>query len=245
MTKRLSGCGNSRQNFNQRLSAKFTLLELLVVVAIIAILASLLLGVFSRARETSRRASCFSNLRQIGVSMVLYVDSSGDRYPYPVITFGGVSNHGNGFKMFSWPQYLFGSINNTELYYCPSDQTKEKRPKTPAERPDCNVSYQYRFCLGFAAEQQFECSIRTGTFKYPSQQVLIHEQTAWHGKGHVLNKGGTPHDNFAELSSLFMDGHAKAWQMTYYDSSTGCFDANWFGAGDSPWDPRSGFDVVR
>jgi prepilin-type N-terminal cleavage/methylation domain-containing protein/prepilin-type processing-associated H-X9-DG protein len=67
---------------NRQSAIAFTLIELLVVVAIIAILAAMLLPALQRAREQGKRAVCMSNLRQIGLGLLLYADDNGERLPY-------------------------------------------------------------------------------------------------------------------------------------------------------------------
>src|SRR5438093_13768249 len=59
----------------------FTLIELLVVIAIIAILAAILFPVFARARSQARKATCASNLKQIGLAFLMYAQDSDETFP--------------------------------------------------------------------------------------------------------------------------------------------------------------------
>jgi prepilin-type N-terminal cleavage/methylation domain-containing protein/prepilin-type processing-associated H-X9-DG protein len=87
----------------------FTLIELLVVIAIIAILAAILFPVFARARENARRASCSSNLKQIGLGIMQYTQDYDELMP--------LRNHTNG----SWRVVLQPYVKSVQLFRCPSN----------------------------------------------------------------------------------------------------------------------------
>jgi prepilin-type N-terminal cleavage/methylation domain-containing protein/prepilin-type processing-associated H-X9-DG protein len=101
----------------------FTLIEILVVVAIIALLAAILFPVFARARENARRASCMSNLKQLGLGLMQYIqDYDGT---YPSVCFGdgctdpGFSKTYNNGR-YKWMDAIYPYVKNEQVYDCPS-----------------------------------------------------------------------------------------------------------------------------
>jgi len=123
----------------QRKGRGFTLIELLVVIAIIAILAAILFPVFARARESARRASCLSNLKQIGLGIMMYIQDYDERYPQRIVGSWGTpasyitqtnpampgylfstSDGGHGGHWVTWMDVIYPYIKSTQVFVCPS-----------------------------------------------------------------------------------------------------------------------------
>jgi prepilin-type N-terminal cleavage/methylation domain-containing protein/prepilin-type processing-associated H-X9-DG protein len=99
----------------------FTLIELLVVVAILGILAAILFPAFARARENARRASCVSNLRQIGLGLLQYVqdyDEQNTKQWYGINS-GPSDPVGSGTR-YKWMDAIFPYVKSEEIFICPS-----------------------------------------------------------------------------------------------------------------------------
>jgi len=98
----------------------FTLIELLVVIAIIAILAAILFPVFAQAREAARKTSCLSNLKQMGLGMLMYTQDYDERM---VLWQQGSGNYffdSEGFAT-SYDRLLQPYLKNDVISGCPSD----------------------------------------------------------------------------------------------------------------------------
>ena len=98
----------------------FTLLELLVVIAVIAVLAGLLLPALGQATERARATACLSNLKQFGVALRLYLDENGNRMPV-------MQNRSRGTNLVvtnAIADVLARQLGNPRVLRCPSDRER-------------------------------------------------------------------------------------------------------------------------
>lgn len=106
------------KNLTSHRCSGFTLIEVLVVIAVIAILAAILFPTFARARENARRSSCQSNLHQIGLGFAQYTKDYDDHYPL-----GLQADWNNG-----WPTTVQPYIQSVEVFRCPDDDVSVLAP---------------------------------------------------------------------------------------------------------------------
>ena len=210
--------------------AGFTLVEILVVIAIIGILAAILFPVFRNAREAAKRTSCASNLKQLGLAFQQYTKDYGDRYPYPgnyqgwqapaAMWITSTANTGVASDTLdpatetypltgttATPEVggLSNYTKNTEIYMCPSSEFGEEK----------RLSYSMNCAMG---------GINGGRVKAPTSIVLLVDEgnslndgfffaAATNGKNGASNTFGTSTDAATEehggANLLFADGHVK------------------------------------
>ena len=97
-----------------KFSKGFTLIELLVVIAIIGILAGILLPVLSRARESARKTQCMSNVKQIGMGLIMYANENSEIFPSSTATNPAMASLNLLYDTY---------ISDNKVFNCPSDTT--------------------------------------------------------------------------------------------------------------------------
>ena len=160
----MAACKTNLQATNQKETSMktnaqkaFTLIELLVVIAIITILAAILFPVFAQAREKARQTSCASNVRQLGVATLSYVQDYDETFPLANYT-PNLDTTGN--SNVTWQSLIDPYIKAnfptnvgtatpdkvTSIFVCPSIDSSGRDSSTPAYRPALSyVANRYIF----------------------------------------------------------------------------------------------------
>ncbi len=213
----------------------FTLVELLVVIGIIALLISILLPALNRAREHAQSIKCLSNLRQLGIAFMAYVqDDKNQRFPGPALGGGGWPEdwiYWQSGRSLNDSRVLIGKRFNPANYRCPSDPNPEMR------------AYAYSYSVnGLICLYDTRGSLRLSEIHNSARKILlIDESSATVDDGcwavlHYWSDGqnllSNRHDRYSEQKTdpnagrgnvAFCDGHCESiprkssFDPAYYD----------------------------
>lgn len=141
----------------------FTLIELLVVLSIIAILAAILFPVFAQAKAAAKKTANISNLRQIGLGIMMYV---ADHDGYPMMS----SPHSQVPRT-RWPDYIYAYVKNEQIFKGPL-APPEMFVKAFAHNP--SVKYGgYGYNYQYLGNSRFPWTATESMIGYPAETVAI------------------------------------------------------------------------
>lgn len=233
----------SFKNSSKRVKLGFTLIELLVVIAIIAILAAILFPVFGRARENARRASCQSNLKQIGLGILQYTQDYDERLPlaWGDTTLAGASI---GFTANNpiWAEFVHPYVKSIQLYRCPSNNELNSPTSVASEVPAFNglrMGYGITTLGGTTTNGTFwdfaQASPALAEFSETSQTFMIGEMKIPAATSNpygyeIYPKSVQTYGNrnpvnvhFEGANWLYVDGHVKFMNTTSAEQNDNYF----------------------
>lgn len=166
----------------------FTLIEVLVVIAIVSLLAAILFPVFTQAKEAAKRTSCLSNANQVGLGFVMYCTDYDDTTPLVESYFGP-----SPYSIDYWQQ-LQPYVKSVDVFFCPDDaftgcDATESLPiSTPGGR-----------CISYGSNwgpmQNFDLNTQEGGLYGPA--VFLDAQQLFYAAGIPMTSIVTPASMFA------------------------------------------------
>jgi len=200
----------------------FTLIELLVVIAIIAILAAILFPVFARAREKARQSVCQSNMKNVTLALMMYVQDYDESFP----------NINDEDLWAYWPSALVMEpyLKNAQVLQCPSTpQSSIGTLQTPYIY--CYALYNSVAAINTATVFSFpKVTHSLAEVAYPSNKLVFWEMFDPHD--------GNKRDPRSWRNFSFVDGHAKFLTASNLEPRHPAvrYDPNW------TWDGPAGVD---
>jgi prepilin-type N-terminal cleavage/methylation domain-containing protein len=211
----------------------FTLVELLVVTALISLLAALLFPVFFQAREKARQATCISNLRQLGLAVFMYAQDSDDLMPYagdPSDVYSTYWQTHAGGQYWAQAQrlpllssVLSSYIKDKDIWCCPDDDgfaTLDYSDNVPlvAEPSSFRIfgmSYYYRTEFAFKHEALSSITGYSSRPPYMDEgpgavNLLADGSGSWHGSQNEQDK---------RYDVLLVDGHVASQTFANYEAT--------------------------
>jgi len=223
----------------------FTLIELLVVIAIIAILAAILFPVFAKVREKARQTSCASNMKQIGLALIQYVQDYDERYP---------AREYDNDPAKSWRIGVFPYVKAKGVFSCPSNPTGtvngfDGYPVSYGgnynSSPYYNQDWGNMYPGGINGTGVFgdwnAPGVPLASIVSPAEVIAVQEQTnEGYADANVLNHyTGANHDLFAGHTGtsnyLFCDGHVKALKPLGTIAPCGTAPVNYWTVDNAPF----------
>jgi prepilin-type N-terminal cleavage/methylation domain-containing protein/prepilin-type processing-associated H-X9-DG protein len=190
----------------------FTLIELLVVIAIIAILAAILFPVFAKAREKARQAVCLSNMKQLALAVMSYVQDYNETFPQTYI------ENPPGIWIMAFPDFLvFGGtrcrtlldpyIKNADIWFCPN-AVKVPWWVNSYPKPTLLASYGYNGILGCTSNPKGDAGTRKlATIDNPSGTALAADSQPGIYDCRYMYLAEWRHSEGANVA--WCDGHSK------------------------------------